>query len=162
MPPDPSPAEGGSSRCPVCDRQPLVLVGIRHRVMRAWTVELLDREHGCWRAAEPRPGEPLAAAIERLGPDLVVVDDADFPGCCRAALEALPADRVMVVGPEPEATYREHALARGAGGWVCRDDVGERLSAVMRTRLGCRHEPCPPAGGARPMATTAGSTGGRG
>ena len=36
------------------------------------------------------------------------------------------------------------ALSDGAGGWVARDDVAERLSAEMRTALGCIHEPCPP------------------
>ena len=51
---------------------------------------------------------------------------------------------MIVVGPEPEAAYRHQALALGAGGWVCRDHVGEEVSAAMRAALGCRHGPCPP------------------
>lgn len=136
--------------CPVCDRSPTVLVGIRHRVMRRWTIDLLETEHGCWTVAAPRPGELLVDAIERSQPELVVVDDADFPACCRAALDALPPERVIVIGPEPDAAYRDHALSNGAGGWVCRDHVGEELSTAMRLALGCRHAPCPPGSGRAP------------
>lgn len=129
----------------MCDGSPAVLVGVRHRAMRDWTVDLLGTEHGCWTVDAPRPGELLADAIARRRPDLVIVDAADFPACCRAALDALAPERVIVIGPEPDAAYRAHALANGAGGWVCRDEVGEELGAAMRAALGCRHAPCPPA-----------------
>lgn len=84
----------------------------------------------------------LVAAIERAHPDLVIVDSVDFPACCQAALRALPSERVIVIGPEPDRAYRSRALALGAGGWVCRDHVGEELSGAMREALGCRHQPC--------------------
>ncbi|HEX6236878.1 MAG TPA: hypothetical protein VFZ68_06775 [Acidimicrobiales bacterium] len=136
--------EAPDDACPVCDASPAVLVGVRHPVMRRWTIDLLDAEHGCWIVEQPRPGELLAEAIERTRPALVVVDSADFPGCCQAALAAVPHGRVVVVGPEPDAAYRRLALSHGAGGWVCRDHVGEELSTAMRAALGCRHRPCPP------------------
>src|SRR3546814_5762154 len=37
--------------CPVCDAVPVVLVALRHPVMRRWTEELLVAEHGCWDVA---------------------------------------------------------------------------------------------------------------
>lgn len=126
----------------MCDRAPIVLVAIRHPVMRRFTCELLASEHGCWTVAQPGAGDMLVDAIERARPDLVVVDSVDFPSCCRAALRALPPERVIVIGPEPDRSYRSRALALGAGGWVCRDHVGEELSAAMRAALGCRHDPC--------------------
>jgi DNA-binding NarL/FixJ family response regulator len=141
----PTDADQPNEDCPVCDRSPAVLVGIRHPVMRRWTIELLETEHGCWTVAQPRAGELLVDATERNHPELVVVDSADFPACCQAALDALPAGRVIVIGPEPDRAFRDQAIARGAGGWVCRDHIGEELSAAMRAALGCRHEPCPPA-----------------
>lgn len=141
----PTDAEELTEDCPVCDRSPTVLVGIRHPVMRRWTIELLETEHGCWTVAQPRPDELLADAIERGEPELVVVDSADFPTCCQAALATLPPERVIVIGPEPDRAFRDQALARGAAGWVCRDHIGDELSAGMRAALGCRHEPCPPA-----------------
>lgn len=144
-------------RCPVCDASPVVLVAIRHPMMRRWTDELLEAEHGCWTVVQPRRGELLVDAIARTRPELVVVDSVDFPGCCRAALDALPRERVIVIGPEPDAAYRSRALAQGAGGWVCRDDVAEELSVGMRAALGCSHDPCPPVTGPRP-ATAHGLT----
>jgi DNA-binding NarL/FixJ family response regulator len=131
--------------CPVCDTSPTVLLAIRHPVMRRWTGELLTSEHGCWTIAQPRRGEMLAAAIDRTRPAMVIVDSVDFPECCRAALGALPRDRVIVVGPEPDQAYRNAALANGAGGWLSREHVGDELSRAMRRVLGCRHDPCPPA-----------------
>jgi DNA-binding NarL/FixJ family response regulator len=136
----------GQEACPVCDRAPVVLVAVRHPVMRRWVVELLASEHGCWRPTEPGDGELLGHAIARTSPELVVVDHADFPACCREALDSLPPERVVVVGPEPDVAYRDLALGLGAAGWVSRDEVGEGLSAVMRSALGCVHAPCPPGG----------------
>jgi DNA-binding NarL/FixJ family response regulator len=130
--------------CPVCDGSPTVLVAIRHPVMRRWTGELLASEHGCWTVREPGSGVMLADAIRRTRPALVIVDSVDFPACCQAALRTLPPERVIVIGPEPDRAYRARALAHGAGGWVCRDHVGDELSAAMRTALGCRHHPCAP------------------
>lgn len=134
----------------MCDRSPTVLVGIRHGVMRRLTIDLLQSEHGCWQVEQPRARELLAGAVARTHPDLVVVDSVDFPACCLAALRALPPERVIVVGPEPEPAYRDRALAQGAGGWVCRDHVGEELSVAMRAALGCRHDQCRPASSRAP------------
>lgn len=145
----------------MCDLSPTVLVAIRHPMMRRWTCELLASEHGCWNVAQPAGGEMVAEAIARTDPVLVVVDSADFPACCQAALRALPPGRVIVVGPEPDRAYRSRALGLGAGGWVCRDHVGEELSAAMRAALGCRHHPCGPgASMSRPPSPEYVTTGG--
>lgn len=112
--------------------------------MRRWTIELLKTEHGCWTVVQPRVGEMLVDAIGRSQPELVVVDSVDFPACCRAALDALPPERVIVIGPEPDHAFRDQAVARGAGGWVARDHIGEEVSGAMRGALGCPHQPCPP------------------
>lgn len=130
--------------CPVCDVSPAVLIAIKHGVMRHWTCELLAAEHGCWTVMQPARGELLADAIDRTQPELVVVDSVDFPACCTAALQRLAPDRVVVISPEPDRAYQSQALRSGAGGWLCRDHVGEELSLTMRTALGCRHHPCPP------------------
>jgi DNA-binding NarL/FixJ family response regulator len=139
-----APSSEPQEPCPVCDRSPNVLVAIRHPVMRRWTCELLASEHGCWTVSEPGSGEMLADAIRRTQPALVIVDSIDFPACCQAALRTLPPEHVIVIGPEPDQAYRARALALGAGGWVCRDHVGDELSAAMRAALGCRHDPCAP------------------
>lgn len=66
--------------------------------MRRFSLELVRREHQYWVAMEPEDGELLADALRRLEPDVLVVDDGDFPACCRPAIEAFPPSRVVVVG----------------------------------------------------------------
>lgn len=135
---------GDQKWCPVCDAAPVVLVALRHPVMSRWTEELLVAEHGCWDVAKVNDHELLVDALSRVRPDLVVVDSIDFPACCRAALDRMPPEQVVVVGPEPDRAYQISALANGAAGWVCRDHLADELSRAMRAALGCRHSPCPP------------------
>lgn len=140
MPVHRTPAEG-LGHCPVCDKNPRVLVAIRHPGMRRFTQELLRREHHSWVAAGTADGELLADSLRRAHPDLLVIDAGEFPACCRA-LDAFPRDRVIVVGPEPDAAYRAAVLRHGAGAWIPRERVGEELGPSMRKVLGCRHDPC--------------------
>lgn len=137
-------AEPTAAPCPVCDGEPRVLLVMRHPTMLRFTRELLEREFGCWVATEVGAGEALARTLDRLTPDLMIIDAADFPACCLAALARIPRDRVIVIGPEPDPSYRAAALANGAGAWLPRDGVGEELSREMRRVLGCIHDPCPP------------------
>lgn len=116
--------------------------------MRRYAAELLARECGCWASSGLDAGELLPAAIERFRPDLLVVDAGDFPSCCRAAIDAFPRDRVVVVGPEPDPAYGEVAAAHGAAACLAREDVADHLVATMRAVLGCAHDHCPPS--ARP------------
>lgn len=134
----------GMVPCPVCDGDPRVLVVMQHPTMLRFTRELLERECGCWVATEVRTGPALSRALDQLTPDLLVIDAADFPSCCFAALAHIPRDRVIVIGPEPDTSYRDVALLNGAGGWLSRDDVADKLGGEMRRVLGCRHDPCPP------------------
>lgn len=129
--------------CPVCDGRPRVLIAVRHPTMRRLILELLDRDHGCWQTRALT--SEIAATAQEMSPDLVIIDGADFPGCCRDRLAGYPCDRIVVIGSEPDDSYRAAALRHGAGAGLARDDVGERLSAEMRAALGCCHGPCPPA-----------------
>lgn len=145
----PEPSEGAEP-CPVCDGEPRVLVVMRHPAMLRFTRQLLERECGCWVASEVRSGPSLARALDELIPDLLVIDAADFPTCCLTALDHIPRDRVIVIGPELDRAYRDVALANGAGGWLAREEVADQLGTEMRRVLGCRHNPCPPGHRARP------------
>lgn len=131
-------------RCPVCDGEPRVVVVMRHPTMLRLTRELLEREFGCWVGTEVVSGEALAETLDRERPDLLVIDGGSFPGCCAAALEHIAREHVIVIGPEPDPSYRAAAIGHGAGAWVSRDRVGEELAPEMRRLLGCVHDPCPP------------------
>lgn len=130
--------------CPVCDGEPRVLVAMQHPSMLRFTRELLERECGCWVATEAHTGSALADTVGRVTPDLLVLDAAAFPACCSAAITQVPPERIIVIGPERDAGYRRAAMRFGAGAWLAREDVADRLAGEMRRVLGCRHDPCPP------------------
>jgi len=135
------------AQCSVCTGAPSVVVAVGHRALRSLTVELLERDHACWRVLAVTDSSTLAAVITDARPDLLIVDAGDFPRCCRDLLGGFPAERVVVIGPEPDAAYERAARRSGAGAWLSQDRVGEDLSTAMRAALGCTHGPCPaPAG----------------
>ena len=142
--------DGDTGTCPVCTGTPVVLLSVVQPAARQLTVELLEREHGCWQVRALEDPRTLARAVADAVPDLVVIDAADFPRCCRDVLDGFPAERVVVVGPEPDDAYEGAARRAGAGAWLARDRVAEDLSASMRLALGCTHGPCPPAEAVRP------------
>lgn len=116
-------------------------VVLTHPAMRAMIVELLDREAGCGSTiAVPGP-DGLPALLAETPVDLIVVDGADFPACCRDRLAGFPLDHVVVIGAEPDDAYEAAALEQGAGAWLPRDHVGETLAATLHHVLGCTHEP---------------------
>jgi DNA-binding NarL/FixJ family response regulator len=154
---EPPEASASIESCPVCDGEPRVLVVMRHPTMLRFTRQLLERECGCWVATAVRSGPSLARALDELTPDLLVIDAADFPACCLAALDHIPRDRVIVIGPELDPGYRDVALANGAGGWLAREEVADKLGGEMRRVLGCRHDPCPTGQQRRP-ATVRGAS----
>jgi DNA-binding NarL/FixJ family response regulator len=131
------------SGCPVCAGAPSVSVAVAHRGLRELIVELLERDHGCWNLDAVNERADLAARLATAQPDLVIVDARDFPRCSRELLGSFPAERVVVIGPEPDPAYEHAARSGGAGAWLARDRVGEDLSACMRAALGCTHGPCP-------------------
>lgn len=144
------PARRPRSRCPARHRMPLVLVAVRHPVLRRWTTELLDAACGCWATIVSVDDELLADAIARISPDVVAVDSGDFLACCQTALTDLGPGQVVVVGPEPDPVYRQSALDQGASGWVSQDRIGDDLTREVWAALGCDHYACP----LRPLMTT--------
>lgn len=131
---------GAQHDCPVCGGTPTVLVAVRHDAMRRFTLELVARDHRHWVPVAPAEGEMVADAIARVSPDVLVVDDGDFPACCRVAIAAFPPSRVVVIGTEPDGGYQGAAIRAGAGAWVPRERVGDDLGGVLRAVLGCPHE----------------------
>lgn len=107
-------------------------------------LDLLNREHGCWAVQPVEDPQDLSRMLSVDPPDLVVVDAADFPGCCDPSLGAFPSRRVVVIGLEPDAAYEDAALRGGAGAWLARDCIADELSSQMRLALAGVHEPHPP------------------
>ena len=113
-----------------------VLVAVHHAAMRRLTLELVRQEHPQWFVDALVDGEMVPDAIRRVRPDVLVVDDGDFPSCCRAAIDAFPPSRVVVVGIEPDRSYEAAAFRAGAGAWVARDRLAEDLGPTLCNVLG--------------------------
>jgi hypothetical protein len=140
---------GDRGECGACALTPTVLVAIEHRALRELTVELLERDNGCWDVRSLAERALLNRALDTSAPDLVVLDAVDFPSCCRDALADYPRRRVIVIGPEPDVAYERAARSAGAGAWLSRDRIAEDLGSGMRAALGCVPAPCPTQEGPR-------------
>ena len=119
-----------------------VVVAVPHRAMRELIVELLNSDRDHW----------VVTAVENLSeldgnalssPYLVIVDTADFAGCCRRLPAPLALTRVVVIGPEPDPAYRHAALHCGAGAWLSRERVAEELCDALRSAQACACESHP-------------------
>lgn len=126
-----SEAEGG----------PRVLLAMAHPTMRTLTSELLRREGRCLVRTATGGDQALADAIDQEYPEIVILDDARFPGCCPEVLRRFPPERMIVIGPEPGNSYRAPALAAGAGGWVARERIGDDLVGEVWRLLGTARIP---------------------
>ncbi len=75
----------------------------------------------------------------------MIVDTADFAGCCRQLPGTLALARVMVVGPEPDPAYRYAALHCAAGASLSRERVAEELCDALRSAhvCACESHPAP-------------------
>lgn len=116
--------------------QPSVVVAVPHRAMRELIVELLTRDRDHWVVSAVDSVSELDG-IEFSSPDLVIVDTADFAGCCRQLPANLALARVVVIGPEPDPAYRHAALHCGAGAWLSRERVAEELCDALRSAHAC-------------------------
>lgn len=122
------------------------MVAVAHRGLRQLIVELLERDHTGCRLCALADQCDLATAVASEQPDLVILDAGDFARSCRDSLHSFPRQRVIVIGPEPDAAYERAAHRAGAGAWLTRERVGEDLSSCMCHVLGCSHglAPSPP------------------
>lgn len=122
-------ATGAAELHPLDVERPKVVVAVGHRAMRALISDLLDLDHG-WTVFAVDGMTALAAAVAAR-PDVAVVDAADFAACCSGLLGGFEPDRIVVIGPEPDPSYRQAVLDRGAGGWLSRENIAEELCVVL-------------------------------
>ena len=119
-----------------------VAVAIAHSAMHRLVVDLLDRDHGRWVVSAVDDVSDLGGA-DSAHPDLVIVDTADFAGCCCRLPASFPLGRVIVIGPEPDPAYRQAALRCGAGAWLSRECVAEELCDALCSAYACACEARP-------------------
>lgn len=102
-------------------------------VLRGW----LARDERFEIAALARDGHEVLEAVERLGPDLVLID-AVMPGCdgfqaTRSIKERAQAPVVIIVTLHDSEVARHAAESAGADGFVSKSELSLELPRLLRT-----------------------------
>jgi DNA-binding NarL/FixJ family response regulator len=95
---------------------------------------LLDLVEGVTVVGEVARHEDVGAAIRRLRPDALVIDDR----LLRAGASFGPvssAPRVIVVGVDDAPGYAARARALGAEAWIAKERAGDELPALLAPGL---------------------------
>lgn len=127
-------------RCLACTGTPSVAVGVEHEALRQLIVALLSRDDVTWDVCPCSLREMTHTATANEA-DVAIVATSGFPASWGDLLDVFPADKVVVIGPEPGSGYERAARAAGAGAWIARDRIGEDLRSALRTVLGCNRGP---------------------
>jgi DNA-binding NarL/FixJ family response regulator len=109
-----------------------------HAIVRAALVRLLAILPDC-EITEVQTGEKAAIIVERMRPQLVVLD-LNLPGLgglelLRRLLRIQPALPVLVFGMHSEAIYAVRTLQAGARGYVSKNAAPEELLTAVRIVL---------------------------
>lgn len=113
---------------------PRIVVAVAHPTMRRYLCDLIEQNCRCWLATSSPEAKVLDAALANLAPDILVVDDLACFGDYQR-WTAVPTDRVIVIGPEPDNSYRAAAMDAGVGAWVSRDQVDTELVLQLERML---------------------------
>ena len=123
-----------SSRIVVADDHPVVRRGVK---------DLLEAEPGFEVIGEASTGQEVIEAVERLKPDVLVLD-VSMPGL--SGLEVLlqvknisPETRVLIFSIHGNDAYVAEALRKGANGYVLKDAPGEELVRAIHEARAGRH-----------------------
>ena len=107
-----------------------------HHVVRAAIASLLAREADLEVVGEVAEATSLAATVESLEPDVLILD-AHMPGhkvieSARALRAQHPEVRILVLSAYNRREYVMGMLGAGASGYVLKDDPPETLAAAVR------------------------------
>jgi DNA-binding NarL/FixJ family response regulator len=114
------------------DRRPRVAVAIDHPVMRSLVTELLSRELDCAVVAgadefDRRQVNGAVIDLRHSDVELLVIDEAAFSHACSQESLPGPTTAVIVLGAEPDPSYREFALSQGAQAWLAQEQIRDEL-----------------------------------
>jgi two-component system response regulator NreC len=110
-----------------------------HTIVRQGLRALLEAEDGLEVVGEVGDGRAALEAVERLRPDVVVMDIA-MPGLngleATQRIASMPAaPRVIVLSMYTDLEHVVHALLAGASGYVRKEDADTELVAAVRTGM---------------------------
>ena len=110
-----------------------------HTIVRQGLRALLEAEDGLEVVGEVGDGRAALDAVQRLRPDVVVMDIA-MPGLngleATRRIASMPgAPRVIVLSMYADLEHVVHALLAGASGYVRKEDADTELVAAVRTGM---------------------------
>lgn len=110
-----------------------------HTIVRQGLRALLEAEDGLEVVGEVGDGRAALEAVQRLRPDVVVMDIA-MPGLngleATQRIASMPAaPRVIVLSMYTDLEHVVHALLAGASGYVRKEDADTELVAAVRTGM---------------------------
>src|SRR5262245_36250870 len=110
-----------------------------HPVFREGLARIINHEKDLVVCGEASDAADALRRVERLKPDLVIIDIAlegmNGIDLARSLRSRLPASRLLIVSMHPESLYGERALRAGANGYVMKRESGRTLLAAMRRVL---------------------------
>jgi DNA-binding NarL/FixJ family response regulator len=116
-----------------------VLIADDHPLFREGLVQLINTEgnlHCCGQTATVQSTE---TAVERLKPDLLVLDlrlkDGDGLQLIKTLKDRFPNLLILVVSQHAESLYAERAIRAGARGYVMKEEATEEVRIAIRTIL---------------------------
>lgn len=120
-----------------------VVLADDHRVVRQGLKKLLEAEEGITVVGEASDGIETIDVVEKLGPDVLVVD-LMMPGLnglavTRQLSQRAPLTKIVVLSMHADDSYVLQALRSGAVGYVLKDSDSEDLiNAIRRAAVGKR------------------------
>ena len=117
--------------------QPLtVVLADDHEVVRSGLRLLLDAEPGIRVVAEAGDVASAVAAIERHGPDVLVLDlhmpgEPSLPAIPRLR-ERFPDTRIVVLTAQRDPSFASEAMRLGTSGYVPKEAAGRQLVRAIR------------------------------
>lgn len=120
-----------------------VVVAEDQALLRGALCEILSRTHDLEIIGECARGDEVPAAVERLRPDVAVLD-IEMPGmngidAASRVSELSPSTRVLMLTVFGKPGYVRRAMANGALGFILKDSPpAELVDAIRRTAAGER------------------------
>ncbi len=113
-----------------------VILADDHPVVRSGLVALLAAKDGIDVVAEAGDGQECLAAVERLGPDVVLMDlrmpRLDGAAATAAITSAHPATKVVVLTTYDEDADIVRAVEAGAVGYLLKDSGADQIARAVR------------------------------
>jgi DNA-binding NarL/FixJ family response regulator len=123
----------------ITPEQKKVLVVDDHPVFRAGLIGLVNREPDLTVCGEADDAAQAFAAIERLQPDLVLMDmglpDKSGLELLKDVRSAFPEQKVLIISMHDEALYAERVLRAGGRGYIMKQQGPDKMVESIRKVL---------------------------